>query len=139
MYIILFYYTSSRFAWYRVHGITYYYRSHDEISMFLENSEKVGRQCSINIPDDIKNLRGKKSSRVTCRMAYLRAQATRYMLSYSIAMPATISTAIINMASLISTTRKFTENIGNVVTASEQQQSQQQRATSGEGGGDRNK
>jgi hypothetical protein len=131
MYIILFYYTSSRFAWYRAHGITYYYRSHDEISMFLENSEKVGRQYSINIPDDRKNLRGKKSSRVTCRMAYLRAQATRYMLSYSIAMPAAISTAIINMASLISTTRKFTENIGNVVTASAQQQSQQQRATSG--------
>jgi hypothetical protein len=138
MYIILFYYTSSRFAWYRVHGITYYYRSHDEISMFLENSEKVGRQCSINIPDDRKNLRGKKSSRVTCRMAYLRAQATRYMLSYSIAMPAMISTAIINMASLISTTRKFTENTGNLVTASAQQQSQQ-RATSGGGGGDRNK
>ncbi|MDQ3888128.1 MAG: hypothetical protein M3251_02520 [Thermoproteota archaeon] len=67
-------------------------------------------------------------------MAYLRAQATRYMLSYSIAMPATISTAIMNMASLISTTRKFTENIGNVVTASAQQQQQQQsqqRATSG--------
>jgi hypothetical protein len=61
------------------------------------------------------------------------------MLSYSIAMQATISTAIMNMASLISTTRKFTENIGNVVTASAQQQSQQQRATSGEGGGDRNK
>jgi hypothetical protein len=99
--------------------------------MFLENSEKVGRQCSINIPDDRKNLGGKKSSRVTCRMAYLRAQATRYMLSYSIAMRATISTAIINMASLISTTRKFTENIGNEVTASAQQQSQQQRATSG--------
>lgn len=139
MYIILFYYTSSRFAWYRAaHGITYYYRSHDEISMFLENSEKVGRQCSINILDDRKNLRGKKSSRVTCRMAYLRAQATRYMLSYSIAMPARISAAIINMASLISTTRKFTENIGNVMTASAQQQSQQQRATSG-GVGDRNK
>ncbi|MDP8903484.1 MAG: hypothetical protein M3M86_06950 [Thermoproteota archaeon] len=60
------------------------------------------------------------------------------MLSYSIAMRATISTAIINMASLISTTRKFTENIGNVVTASAQQQSQQQRATS-DGVGDRNK
>ena len=120
MYIILFYYTSSRFAWYRAHGITYYYRSHDEISMFLENSEKVGRQCSINIPDDRKNLGGKKSSRVTCRMAYLRAQATRYMLSYSIAMQATIST-----------TRKFTENIGNVVTASAQKQQQsRQRATS---------
>ena len=64
-------------------------------------------------------------------MAYLRAQATRYMLSYSIAMQATISTAIMNMASLISTTKKFTENTGNVVTASAQLQSQQQRATSG--------
>ena len=65
-------------------------------------------------------------------MAYLRAQATRYMLSYSIAMSATISTAIINMASLISTTRKFTENIGSVVTVSAQQQQQsQRRATSG--------
>jgi hypothetical protein len=40
------------------------------------------------------------------------------MLSYSIAMQATISTAIMNMASLISTTKKFTENTGNVVTAS---------------------
>jgi hypothetical protein len=34
------------------------------------------------------------------------------------------------MASLISTTRKFTENIGNIVTASAQQQQSQQRATS---------
>ena len=34
--------------------------------------------------------------------------------------------------------RTFTENIGNVVTASAQQQSQQRRATSG-GVGDRNK
>ncbi|MDQ3852858.1 MAG: hypothetical protein M3299_08495 [Thermoproteota archaeon] len=42
------------------------------------------------------------------------------MLSYSIAMQATIST-----------TRKFTENIGNVVTASAQKQQQsRQRATS---------
>jgi hypothetical protein len=40
------------------------------------------------------------------------------MLSYSIAMQATISTAIMNMASLISTTKKFIENTGNVVTAS---------------------
>ena len=40
------------------------------------------------------------------------------MLSYSIAMQATISTAIMNMASLISTTKKFTEKTGNVVTAS---------------------
>ncbi len=64
-------------------------------------------------------------------MAYLRAKATRYMLSYSIAMQTTISTAIMNMASLISTTRKFTENIGNVVTATAQHQQQsQQRATS---------
>ena len=67
-------------------------------------------------------------------MAYLRAQATRCMLSYLIALPATISAAIVNMASLISTTEKFTENTGNVVTASAQQQSQQ-RATSGGGGG----
>jgi hypothetical protein len=50
------------------------------------------------------------------------------MLSYSIAMQATISTAIMNMASLMSTTTKeFTENTGNVVTASAQ--SRQQRAT----------
>jgi hypothetical protein len=47
------------------------------------------------------------------------------MLSYSIAMPATVSTAIMNMASLISTTTKeFTENTGNVVTASAQPQQQ---------------
>lgn len=65
-----------------------------------------------------------KSSRVTYRMAYLQAQVTRCMLSYSIAMPATISTVIMNTASLISTTKKFTENTGNVVTASAQQQQQ---------------
>jgi hypothetical protein len=54
-------------------------------------------------------------------MAYLRAQATRCMLSYSIAMQATVSMAIMNMASLISTTTKeFRENTGNIVTASAQ-------------------
>jgi uncharacterized Fe-S radical SAM superfamily protein PflX len=48
------------------------------------------------------------------------------MLSHLIAIQATTSiTAIMNMASLISTTTKeFTENIGNVVTASPQQQQQ---------------
>jgi hypothetical protein len=74
-------------------------------------------------------------------MAYLRAQVTRCMLSYSIAMPATVSTAIMNMASLISTTTKeFTENTGNVVTASSQPQQQQAITTSSSGGGEaRNK
>jgi hypothetical protein len=63
------------------------------------------------------------------------------MLSYSIAMPATVSTAIMNMASLISTTTKeFTENTGNVVTASSQPQQQQAITTSSSGGGEaRNK
>ena len=68
-------------------------------------------------------------------MAYLRAKATRYMLSYSIAMQATISTAIMNMASLISTTRKFTENIGNVVTATAQHQQQSQQLATNDGVG----
>jgi hypothetical protein len=54
------------------------------------------------------------------------------MLSYLIAMPATISTAIMNMASLMSTTKEFTENTGNVVTASAQQQ--QQVITTSRGG-----
>jgi hypothetical protein len=57
------------------------------------------------------------------------------MLSYSIAMPATISTAIMNMASLMSTTKEFTENTSNVVTAS----AQQQQATTTSRGGARNK
>jgi hypothetical protein len=59
-------------------------------------------------------------------MAYLQAQVTLCMLSYSIAMKATtISTAIMNMASLMSTTtEEFTENTSNVVTASAQQQQQ---------------
>jgi hypothetical protein len=53
-------------------------------------------------------------------------------------MQATISTAIMNMASLMSTTTKeFTENTGNVVTASAQ--SRQQRATTSGGGWARNK
>jgi hypothetical protein len=49
------------------------------------------------------------------------------MLSYSIATTATgISTAIMNMACLMSTTTRegFTENTSNVVTASAQQQQQ---------------
>jgi hypothetical protein len=48
------------------------------------------------------------------------------MLSYSIATTATtISTAIMNMACLMSTTREeFTENTSSVVTASAQQQQQ---------------
>jgi hypothetical protein len=59
------------------------------------------------------------------------------MLSYTIAMQATISTtAIMNMASLMSTTAKeFTENTCNTTTASGQYQQQQQAITrSGEGG-----
>jgi 1,6-anhydro-N-acetylmuramate kinase len=58
-----------------------------------------------------------------------------------IALPATISTtAIMNMASLMSTTTKeFTENTGNVVTASVQQQQQQQQSILTRGGGARNK
>ena len=58
-------------------------------------------------------------------MAYLQAQVTRCMLSYSIAMSAAISTVIINMASLMSTTTKeFTENTGVLVRASAQKQLQ---------------
>jgi len=54
------------------------------------------------------------------------------MLSYSIAMT-TISTAIMNMACLVSrTTREeFTENTSNVVTASAQQQQQAIRIRGG--------
>jgi hypothetical protein len=58
------------------------------------------------------------------------------MFSHLIATPATISTAIMNMASLMSTTTKeFTENTCNVVTAS----AQQQQAITTRGGGARNK
>jgi hypothetical protein len=52
-----------------------------------------------------------------------------------IALPATISTtAIMNMASLIlTTTKEFSENTGNVVTASPQQQQQHTITISGGG------
>jgi hypothetical protein len=70
-------------------------------------------------------------------MAYLRAEVTGCMLSYSIAVPATISTAIMNIASLTSTaTKEFTENTANVVTTSAQQRQQQAITTRG---GARNK
>ena len=56
------------------------------------------------------------------------------MLSYSIAMQATVSMAIMNMASLISTTTKeFRENTGNIMTASAQSLHQQATTTSGTG------
>ncbi len=59
------------------------------------------------------------------------------MLSYSVAMPVTMSTAIMNMVSLTSTaTIEFTENTGNIVTASAQQQV---IITTSERGGARNK
>jgi hypothetical protein len=69
-------------------------------------------------------------------MAYLRPIVNRGMLLDLIAMSATISTtAIMNMASLMSTTTKeFTENPGKLVTASEEQQ-QRAITTSEEGGG----
>ena len=76
----------------------------------------------------------KKSSRVIYRMAYLRAEVTGCMLSYSIAVPAMISTAIMNIASLTSTaTKEFTENTCNAMKASAQQQ-RQALTMSGEGG-----
>jgi hypothetical protein len=83
--------------------------------------------CDIEVADE-------KSSRIGCRMAYLRPIVNRGMLLDLIAMPATISTtAIMNMASLMSTTTKeFTENPGKLVTPSEQQQ--RAITTSGEGG-----
>ncbi len=56
------------------------------------------------------------------------------MLSYSIAMQATVSTAIMNMASLISTTTKeFREHTGNIVTASTQLRQELAITTSGRG------
>jgi hypothetical protein len=76
----------------------------------------------------------KKSSRAICRMAYLPAQVTRSMLSYSIAIPAEITTAIMKMASLTTTTTisTFIENTSDVVTRRE--------TTTGEkGGGSNNK
>ena len=63
------------------------------------------------------------------------------MLSYSIVMPVTMSTAVMNMMSLTSTaTIEFTENAGNKVTASTQQQQViATTTTASEGGGARNK
>jgi hypothetical protein len=63
------------------------------------------------------------------------------MLSYSIVMPVTMSTAVMNMMSLTSTaTIEFTENTGNMVTASTQQQViATTTTTTSEGGGARNK
>jgi hypothetical protein len=58
------------------------------------------------------------------------------MLSHTIAMPATISTtAMMNMAPLISTTKEFAENSCDSMTSSTQYQEKQQRGiTSGKGG-----
>ena len=76
-----------------------------------------------------------KSSRVICRMAYLRAQVTRVMLPYRIAMPATISTgSIMNMASLISTKKEFTENTCNSMTSGTPHQQQLQGLIGGKEG-----
>ena len=56
------------------------------------------------------------------------------MLSHSIAMQSTVSMAIMNMASLISTTKKgFRENTGNIVTTSAQLRQDQAITTSGRG------
>ena len=68
-------------------------------------------------------------------MAYLRAQVTRVMLPYTIAMPATISTgAVMNVASLISTTKEFTENRYNSMTSRTQCQQHLRGLTDGKGG-----
>jgi hypothetical protein len=66
-------------------------------------------------------------------MAYLPSQITRSMLSYSIATPAEITTAIMKMASLTTTTTilTFIENISDGVTRRE--------ITSRTGGGAKNK
>lgn len=57
------------------------------------------------------------------------------MLSYTIAMPATISTkAMMNMAPLISTTKEFTENTRNSMTSTTQHQEQLRGITSRKGG-----
>ena len=78
----------------------------------------------------------KKSSRAIYRMAYLPSQVTRFMLSYSIATPAEITTAIMKMASLTTATTitiisTFMENISDGVTRRE--------ITSRTGGGSKNK
>ena len=59
------------------------------------------------------------------------------MLSYTIAMPATISTTtMMNMAPLISTTKEFAENSCNSMTSGTLYQEEQQLRgkTSGKGG-----
>jgi len=70
-----------------------------------------------------------KSSRATCRMAYLPAEVTRSMLSYSIAMTEAITTAIMKMASSTTTTSTFIENTSDIVTI---------RATTSRTGGSKN-
>lgn len=73
-------------------------------------------------------------------MTYLPPPINGFMLSYSIVMPVTMSTAVMNMMSLTSTaTIEFTENAGNKVTASTQQQQVIATTTASEGGGARNK
>lgn len=74
-------------------------------------------------------------------MTYLQPSINAFMLSYSIVMPVTMSTAVMNMMSLTSTaTIEFTENAGNKVTASTQQQQViATTTTASEGGGARNK
>jgi hypothetical protein len=74
-------------------------------------------------------------------MTYLQPPINGFMLSYSIVMPVTMSTAVMNMMSLTSTaTIEFTENTGNIVTASTQQQViATTTTTASEGGGSRSK
>jgi hypothetical protein len=74
-------------------------------------------------------------------MTYLQPPINGFMLSYSIVMPVTMSTAVMNMMSLTSTaTIEFTENAGIKVTASTQQQViATTTTTASEGGGARNK
>ena len=75
-------------------------------------------------------------------MTYLQPPINGFMLSYSIVMPVTMSTAIMNMMSLTSTaTIEFTENAGTKVTAITQQQviATTTTTTASEGGGARNK
>jgi hypothetical protein len=73
-------------------------------------------------------------------MTYLQPSINGFMLSYSIVMPVTMSTAVMNMMSLTSTaTIEFTENAGNKVTASTQQQQVIATTTASEGGDARNK
>lgn len=56
------------------------------------------------------------------------------MLSHTIAMAATISTtAMMNMAPLISTTKEFTENTRNSMTSTTQHQEQLRGIISGKG------